>query len=134
MQDALLTATPLAALFVSVFVAAASIGTALVVRSIVARSLPQRAMQAVESLEERCHQLELDWNRVRGDLAVSVENLEQLEESIERKRKRAAASASKAEAARSDQTPEPAGPDELLSQLRQRIYGAGGAVGGGLGQ
>ena len=42
-------------------------------------------------VRERLDALEVEWSKVKGQLAADVEALEQLEESIERKRRRIAA-------------------------------------------
>jgi Skp family chaperone for outer membrane proteins len=59
---------------------------------------PIGVRRLARDVSERMDALEIEWKRVQGQLAQDVENLEQLEESLERKRARAAASASRMQA------------------------------------
>lgn len=56
---------------------------------------PIGVRRLAHDLAERIDALELEWRKTKGQLAVDVEELEQLEESIERKRARTATAAAR---------------------------------------
>ena len=80
--------------------------------------------QAVSDLDERVHACEVQARRLTADWATTIESLEGLEASIEKKRRQAAASASRANGQSKQEEHQPASPSDLLAALNQRIYGA----------
>lgn len=59
-----------------------------------ARGWPIGLRRLAKGVRDDVDALAAEWQRVRGDLAVKVEQLDELEETIEKKRARAAAAAS----------------------------------------
>jgi hypothetical protein len=56
---------------------------------------PAGVRRLCADLRERMDALEIEWRKTKGELAVDVENLEELEQSIERKRARTATAAAR---------------------------------------
>lgn len=56
---------------------------------------PAGVRRLAADLRERIDAIEIEWRKTKGQLAVDVEQLEELEESIERKRARTATAAAR---------------------------------------
>lgn len=80
--------------------------------------------RVASNLRERVEACESDWEHTRGQLAVRVEQLEELEESVERKRARVAARESwdKRSAAAPGALPPTPSKDELRRIARARGF------------
>ena len=102
----------------------------LVISSIAARSLPIRVQTRVDEIDQALSVIEQNALELRNQWAITIEQLEALETSIEKKRRQTAARASRAERATAqaeaaDEAPHIATPEDQLVAIRQRIYGAG---------
>ena len=87
---------PLIAVWLAIGALALSCGVCIASAAFAWRAAwPVGVRRLVKDVSERLDVLELEWKRTLGQIAQDVENLEALEESIERKRARAAASASR---------------------------------------
>lgn len=87
-----------------------------------ARTLPGRVSQDAESAVTDVARLERNFDELRGQWAVTIEQLEVLSETIERRRKKAAASASRAETA--EQNHQQNGNGQMtLDDARRLVYG-----------
>jgi hypothetical protein len=109
---------PLAALVGSMVFSLVSVGAAM----FASRGFPAGLRRLARELTERVDAAESDWLRTKGQLTVILEELEELNESIERKRARMAASASKM--AR-DAQPAPDDRDAQLAAIKQRARAQG---------
>jgi len=86
---------------------------------------PVGVRRLVHELRERVEAAELDWRHVKGQLAVEVEELEELEQSIERKRARVAArdsAAKRDQAATGTQGTPPTDREALKRYARSRGF------------
>tara|TARA_Y100000817_G_scaffold224405_1_gene177404 strand:+ start:797 stop:1186 length:390 start_codon:yes stop_codon:yes gene_type:complete len=129
-MDFLLTATPASAIALACFLALFGAGIVLIITSLAARSLPIRVQTRVDEIDQALSVIEQNTIELRNQWAITIEQLEALETSIEKKRRQTAASASRAERANAqaeaaDETPQIATPEDQLVAIRQRIYGAG---------
>ncbi len=127
-MDFLTTATPIAAIAISCFLALFGVGVVLVVSSYSARTLPARLENRVQELDATVSVIEQNAIELRGQWATTIENLEALETSIEKKRRQLAASASKAKRSQEaieeiEQPPQAYDPQQQLIALRSQIYG-----------
>lgn len=127
-MDFLTTATPIAAIAISCFLALFGVGVVLVVSSLSARTLPSKIENRVQELDATVSVIEQNAIELRGQWATTIENLEALEASIEKKRRQLAASASKAKQAeqavlQAEEQPASFDPQAQLIALRSQIYG-----------
>lgn len=83
---------------------------------------PIGVRRVARDVSERLDALEIEWRKVRGELAADVEALEQLEESVERKRRRAAASASATRPANGEVPTSQMSRDQLRDLARARGF------------
>ena len=130
LMDFLLTATPASAIALACFLGVFGAGIVLVISSIAARSLPIRVQTRVDEIDQALSIIEQNALELRNQWAITIEQLESLETSIEKKRRQTAASASRAERANAQAEaiaaePQIVSPEDQLVAIRQRIYGAG---------
>jgi len=83
---------------------------------------PIGVRRLARDLAERIDALEIEWRKVRGQLAVDVEQLEELEQSIERKRARIATSAARVAGAAGAGVPQTNDRAELKRIARARGF------------
>jgi len=65
-----------------------SVSACLFVLYISSRSTPWALSRQLKGWDGRLDELERDWNRTRGDLAVGLEQLEQLDASVKKHRQK----------------------------------------------
>lgn len=126
MLELLLSASPIAALVVVAFSTVAVLFMLGFGTQLVARTLPSKVLQAVETLSEAVadHQRgeakrDSEMAALRQEFATWVEQMTDLEEAIDKKRRRAAASASRA--ARAEQEQQEAANGVQLATPQQRL-------------
>lgn len=99
---------------------------ALAAASFASRGFPIGLKRVARELAERVDAAESDWTRTKGTLAIQLEELDELNQSIERKRARAAASASKMARAQEQQGAgggDPVEQEREAAKLRARQRG-----------
>ena len=100
-------------------------GTLAIGASMIARTLPGRVREDVETAESRLTNVEREMIELKGQWAVTLEQLEAIEASVEKKRRSNAAyiSRMKQEQQNADGD-EPATMEDQLAAIRRQVYGA----------
>lgn len=121
--------SPVAAFFVFVFTALGTAATVVATSLMLARQVPTKLLAAMKELQERVDSNDRDVRSLIADWKSTINDLESLEESIEKKRRKVSGYVAKDKQQAAAAVPAaPPSPDQMLAHYRQQTYG--GANGG----